>query len=474
MFGNYVANLSSEPGVAAACGAQGAAYRFHFPLSEAVRDAHGGKVIYVHGISPAGKDNSLIAGSGLHAIPRLLPNAAPANLVAPSRSILSEWTVSWSGVARATHYRLEESANGGAWSVMHDEASTTKTITGKGAGAYSYRVSGCNEVGCGPVSNIRTVERITAPTTAPSPSGPAVNDVGAFIISVSPVAGATYYVIDQSANGGAWGQAHNGAATSAYLTGRNTTIDHQYRARACNEAGCGPTSGVITVQRAIYGAQYVGQSSFGLTLPGQTHTVTIQMRNTGNTTWTDANGYRLGSQNPGDNMTWGVHRVGVSGSVPPGAVATFTFSVRAPSTLGYHNFQWQMVRDGYAWFGDSPNSVKDVVTASIGASPASCGLYIGQTSCSVTVNWNTTRGDGQVWVSNLDNGNWQLFVPSRSGSQGASWITTAGVRFHVMAAGVSLASIDVRAYQLNQYPPEPDPPPGGCVPNPPIYTCDPL
>ncbi|UNK50562.1 DUF6531 domain-containing protein [Lysobacter sp. S4-A87] len=462
-FGAFRADRPSEPAVASACGAQGAAYRFSIPLSDSVRDLHGGKAIYVHGISPAQKDNLLIAGSGVHLIPRLLPAVAPSGLSAPSIAVSSSYVVTWSAAPRATTYKLEESANGGGWTTVQDAAATSATISGKGGGTYSYRVAACNEVGCGPVSGPVTVLRVVAPSSAPTPSGPAVNDMGAYTVSVSAVSGlgSIYYVIDESANGGAsWIQAHNGSAQSVYLSGRNTTIDYQYRARACNQAGCGPTSGVIVVQRAIYGAQFVWQGAFGLTLPGQVQNVTVQMRNTGNTTWTDAGGYRLGSQNPTDNLTWGVSRVGVPGSVAPGEIATFNFNVQAPSTLGYHNFQWRMVRDGYAWFGDqSPNSVKDVVTASISSSPASCGLYIGESTCRVTVQWTTTRGDGQVWVSNLDNTGMQLFVPSRSGSQSASWITTNGVRFHVMAAGVSLASVDVRAYQTNQYPPNPDPPP---------------
>jgi|GEM_PF-540946 len=462
LIGPYEANRASEPGVAAACAANGSAYRFQFPLTDAVREAHGGKAVYVHGISPAGKENSLIAGSGVHAIPRLLPNVAPGGLTAPAKSLLSTWTVSWSGgVPRATRYRLEESADSSAWTVVHDAAETSKAISGKGAGTYSYRVAGCNEVGCGPMSSPVSVQRITAPTSAPTPSAPAVNEDGAYTVSVSGVATATYYVIDESSNNGAsWYQAHNGAGTSAWLTGRNSGIDYLYRSRACNEAGCGPTSGTITVQRAIYGAQFAGWGVFGLAMPGQTQSVTIYMRNTGNTTWTEARGYRLGSQNPGDNYTWGLNRVSMPGDVPPGGTAAFSFGARAPGSTGLYNFQWRMLREGVTWFGDqTPNVVVEVATGSISASPASCGLYIGQTTCSSSITWSSTRSDAQVWVTNLDGTGWQLFANGQSGRQTAPWITTSGTRFHVMVAGVSLSSVDVRAYQTGQYPPEPDPPP---------------
>jgi hypothetical protein len=73
------------------------------------------------------------------------------------------------------------------------------------------------------------------------------------------------------------------------------------------------------------------------------------MRNTGNTTWTSANQFRLGSQNPQDNNTWGVQRVALAGPVAPGADASFTFTITAPSAPGNYNFQWRMVEDTVEW-----------------------------------------------------------------------------------------------------------------------------
>ena len=82
-------------------------------------------------------------------------------------------------------------------------------------------------------------------------------------------------------------------------------------------------------------------------------TVAVTMRNTGDTTWTAGgnNPYRLGSQNPQDNTTWGLNRVDVPATVPPGGQVTFSFTI-SPSTLGTHNFQWRMVQEGITWFGD--------------------------------------------------------------------------------------------------------------------------
>ena len=43
-------------------------------------------------------------------------------------------------------------------------------------------------------------------------------------------------------------------------------------------------------------------------------------------------------------------------NVATGEEYTFTWTATAPSTAGSYNFQWQMLKEGVAWFGaKSPN-----------------------------------------------------------------------------------------------------------------------
>jgi hypothetical protein len=93
-------------------------------------------------------------------------------------------------------------------------------------------------------------------------------------------------------------------------------------------------------------------SPFGM--PGQTYIVRVTMLNTGANTWTAGN-YKLGSQNPANNNTWGLTRINVQGSVPHGQTATFEFGAAKPVGFppDYFNFQWQMVQDGgVGYFGE--------------------------------------------------------------------------------------------------------------------------
>jgi hypothetical protein len=103
-------------------------------------------------------------------------------------------------------------------------------------------------------------------------------------------------------------------------------------------------------------AAFVSQSVPTVMNPGQSYSVLVRMRNTGTTTWNTST-YRLGSQNPQDNTTWGASRLGLAAAVAPGSDATFSFTVKAPSTPGSYSFQWQMVENSAGFFGSASANV---------------------------------------------------------------------------------------------------------------------
>ncbi|HEX8818314.1 MAG TPA: M12 family metallopeptidase, partial [Archangium sp.] len=66
-------------------------------------------------------------------------------------------------------------------------------------------------------------------------------------------------------------------------------------------------------------AKFIGYQNLPTTLaPGQAFTATAVFENTGSNTWSIAANYKLGAQNPQDNMTWGANRVALPGSIGPG------------------------------------------------------------------------------------------------------------------------------------------------------------
>jgi hypothetical protein len=77
------------------------------------------------------------------------------------------YTVSWSSVTGATGYVLQEDDNGSftSPSTAYSGANTSKTITGKSAGTYYYRVQATNSSGNSPWSNVVSVQ--VNPTAGP-------------------------------------------------------------------------------------------------------------------------------------------------------------------------------------------------------------------------------------------------------------------------------------------------------------------
>ncbi|SRR5712692_1327089 len=99
-------------------------------------------------------------------------------------------------------------------------------------------------------------------------------------------------------------------------------------------------------------------------------TGSVTFLNTGTAEWENiannpTNPYRLGSQNPQDNTTWGLNRVELNVPVSGGDPHTFYFDIDldndltppATPTPRVYNFQWRMLQEGVAWFGQSTTNV---------------------------------------------------------------------------------------------------------------------
>ena len=148
------------------------------------------------------------------------------------------------------------------------------------------------------------------------------------------------------------------------VTAPSTPGNYNFRWRMLQEGvqffGDATTNVPITVIGPSNGAQFVSQSVPTTMYAGESYAVSVTMKNMGNTTWPAGSTYKLGSQNPQDNMTWGFSRVVLTEAVPPGGTVKIDFGVTAPGK-GSFNFQWRMVQEGVEWFGAlTPNVVVTV------------------------------------------------------------------------------------------------------------------
>jgi hypothetical protein len=122
----------------------------------------------------------------------------------------------------------------------------------------------------------------------------------------------------------------------------------------------------ITVVPANYSWQIVSQSySTGTTTlnSGQSETLTVVAKNTGNTTWSNTGSYpvklatTLPESRPStfDDGSWPAPNrpaVMTESSVPPGSNGTFTFTIKAPAAGGVYQEHFSLIAEGMAWFND--------------------------------------------------------------------------------------------------------------------------
>lgn len=175
----------------------------------------------------------------------IVPPTEKPTVTVPGESTTGGYTVSWTAVATATHYVLEQRIGSGAWSAFGANAATSKALSEQASGTYQYRVKGCNLAGCGPVSDPDTIVVLTPPTSAPSLTVPETNSTGTYTVSWTTVGTATSYQIEESVDGTNWPAIYDGDGTSKAIT--HTSGSYTYRGRACNTSGCGSYSPAKTI-----------------------------------------------------------------------------------------------------------------------------------------------------------------------------------------------------------------------------------
>lgn len=196
--------------------------------------------------------------------------------------------------------------------------------------------------------------------------------------------------------------------------GANGTLFGYYRYQlVCKDAYGTAQNSYLYVMRAEptqNDAGFVTQIVPSFVTAGKPFLVKLGFQNTGSEVWTPAGNYRLGSQNPQDNSTWGTSRQ----QLAPGDMIGyqqqkwFEFNAVAPSVPGNYMFQWRMLKEGVEWFGEFSPAIQIAVTPPAtkpksGAwyNPArpGWGLHVSRnTNDEILVHWETYTNQGlPIW-----------------------------------------------------------------------------
>jgi len=97
---------------------------------------------------------------------------------------------------------------------------------------------------------------------------------------------------------------------------------------------------------------------------GKKYAISVTYSNAGEFGWSQKNNYRLGAQNPPDNVFWGLNRADLEKEevIENGKTKTFTFEVTAPGKAGTFTMDWQMVNEEIEWFGEKTPAMTIVVS----------------------------------------------------------------------------------------------------------------
>ncbi len=101
-----------------------------------------------------------------------------------------------------------------------------------------------------------------------------------------------------------------------------------------------------------YKSQFISMSTGSATwCPGETRNVTVQVKNIGTQTWTDAGvDVNIGAKWNGDADYF--YKTN-AGNLAPGATGNYTISVTAPNTSGSNNLTFDVIKEGDCWFANN-------------------------------------------------------------------------------------------------------------------------
>jgi hypothetical protein len=162
-----------------------------------------------------------------------------STMTVPSAPVLGTYTISWSAPASASAYSVQESVNGGAWTLIaYNTNATSMTRPGTTSGLYTYQVQAGNAYGSRGWSATSAQVSVPAVPSPPTNIRATADANGKIIIVWDAMQWATtYHVIVYGAHG-ALGQYLYTVATNSFNMVSQAPGKYTLTVSACSIAGC--------------------------------------------------------------------------------------------------------------------------------------------------------------------------------------------------------------------------------------------
>jgi len=171
------------------------------------------------------------------------PPSAPTLYSISNADADGNYQVDWSTVANTTSYQLQQSVNGGSYSLIYSGTSSAYNVSGRSPGSYCYRVRAVNAYGSSSYSATKCT------TVNPPPNTPVINTIsnmdgnGDYTVDWNDISIAVSYELQENHNDGTFSTIYSAANSSYAVTGR-TSGNWCYRAKAINASGSSDWSSI--------------------------------------------------------------------------------------------------------------------------------------------------------------------------------------------------------------------------------------
>jgi RHS repeat-associated protein len=171
----------------------------------------------------------------------------PGTMGVPSTDNNGAFTITWgasSGIQQAGYYKLYQSKNSGAYTIISTPSytATSYAISGLSDASYKFRIKGCNldtSSGAEKCSANRTSSSTNVRNKPSTPAKPSnINSINtSYTVSWSKPSGTvTYYDVQEKVGSGSWSTVSSSqSGTTLSRSGKSNNTTYYYRVRACNQ-----------------------------------------------------------------------------------------------------------------------------------------------------------------------------------------------------------------------------------------------